>query len=86
MIGKHENDKICPLCGGGLQKGVSTIPFMLSHGRVVVIKSVPAEICQDCHEPFTAGQATDRVLELVKQLKTLGSELSIVAYSEYVTA
>ena len=85
MIGEQESN-ICPMCGGTLQENLATIPFILELDRVVVIKDVPAEICSDCHEPFTAGHATDRVTALLRQLKALRSEVSVVSYAETVAA
>ncbi len=82
MIGKPEN-KICPLCGGSLELGLANIPFVFGDS-VIVVKAVPAEICTDCHEPFVAGRATDRVMFLLNQLKAMQSEVSIVTYSEPV--
>lgn len=80
MTGAHEN-KICPVCGGALEWGQATIPFVVSGGMVIVVKNVPAEICLDCHEPFVDGETTDQLLELLKQLKSLKSEVSVVTYS-----
>ncbi len=85
MIGEQESN-ICPVCGGSLQENLATIPFILERDTVVVIKDVPAEICSDCHEPFTAGHATDRVTALLRQLQALRSEVSVVAYAETVAA
>lgn len=85
MTGKAEN-KQCPTCGGLLQSGIATIPFVLDNDTVIIVKGVPAEICSDCHEPFVAGKETDQVLALLKQLKSLRSEVSVIAYPEYVVA
>ena len=81
MIGKRENS-LCPLCGGHLEADVATIPLILDRDTVVVIKSVPAEICTNCHEPFVSGKITDEVSALLQQLKSLHSEVSVVTYSE----
>ncbi|NHZ72774.1 MAG: YgiT-type zinc finger protein [Aquificales bacterium] len=82
MIGKHEN-KICPTCGGDLATGLATVPFIFEE-TVVVVKSVPAEICSNCYEPFLNGMVTDQVMALLTQLKQLNSEVSVVAYTEAV--
>jgi hypothetical protein len=47
---------------------------------VAVIKDVPAEVCASCHEPYLTGAATDRVVELLRQLRTLQTEVSVVSY------
>lgn len=81
MIGKRENN-LCPLCGGRLEADMATIPFILDRDTVVVIKEVPAEICSNCHEPFVSGKITDEVSALLRQLKSLHSEVSVVTYAE----
>lgn len=83
MIGVHANkkDRICPVCGGLLEDGKATIPFITSRNIIIVVKDVPAEICLDCHEPYARGNATDQILALLKQLKSLKSEVSVVTYS-----
>ena len=83
MTGADANRKsqICPSCGGLLADGKATIPFVTSKNIVIVVKDVPAEICLDCHEPFVRGRATDQVLALLKHLRSLKSEVSVVTYS-----
>ncbi len=81
MIGEPENS-VCPVCGGRLHADVATIPFILDDNVVVVVKDVPAEVCSDCHESFVAGRVTDQVTALLRQLKSLRSEVSVVTYAE----
>ncbi len=82
MTGVHdEKNKICPICGGLLEGGYATIPFIVNNDTIIVVKNVPAEICSDCHEPFTNGVVTDRILELLKRLKLLKSEVSVVSFT-----
>lgn len=70
----------CPLCGGRLiPKQRATIPFVLEN-TVVVIKDVPAEVCNNCHEPYMTGETTDKVTVLLKQLRSLQTEVSVVSY------
>jgi YgiT-type zinc finger domain-containing protein len=81
MTGERVNSR-CPACGGQLTGGEATIPYVLDGGTVVVIKNVPAEICGDCNEAFTTGAVTDQVTHILRQLKELDSEVSIVSYAE----
>ena len=83
MIGEHASRKHCPVCGGTLEQGETTIPYVLKDNSVVVIKNVPAEICGDCHEAFTSGKVTDQIVLMVQQLKNLHSEVSVLSYAEY---
>jgi YgiT-type zinc finger domain-containing protein len=64
MIGEHAKHSRCPVCGGNLEAGEATIPYILKDGTVVVVKNVPAEICGDCREPFTSGKVTDHLVML----------------------
>jgi YgiT-type zinc finger domain-containing protein len=83
MTGEHVNRKRCPVCGGSLEAGETTIPYVLRDASVVVIKNVPAEICGDCREAFTSGRVTDQIVLMVQQLKKLHSEVSVISYAEY---
>lgn len=86
MTGKRVKDKRCPVCGGSLMDGEATIPYVLKDDTVVIVKNVPAEICGDCREAFTSGKVTDQLVAMVKQLKELRSEVSVVSYREYELA
>ena len=87
MTGAHESHSgRCPLCGGRLgQVQTATIPFVLEN-TVIVVKDVPAEVCASCHEPYLTGEATDRVVELLRQLHTLQTEVSVVSYQTLAVA
>lgn len=82
MTGERErNDGRCPLCGGRLlPKQRATIPFVLEN-TVAVIKDVPAEVCASCHESYMTGEVTDRVTALLRQLRSLQMEVSVISYS-----
>jgi YgiT-type zinc finger domain-containing protein len=71
----------CPLCSGRLVSGLATIPFLLA-GVVVVMKNVPARVCEECDEPFLDGQVTDTVVEMLSDLRSLHAEVSVVSYSK----
>lgn len=47
---------------------------------------VGAEICGDCSEAFTVGEVTDHLVAMVRQLKELHSEVSVISYREYAAA
>ncbi|MGC9395314.1 MAG: type II toxin-antitoxin system MqsA family antitoxin [Anaerolineae bacterium] len=87
MIGEHGNSaKRCPVCGGRLVSNhKATIPFVLEDS-VVVIKSVPAEVCASCHEPYTTGEVTDKIVDLLQQLRPFKTEVSVFSYSPELVA
>ncbi len=81
MTGELEGNSRCPLCGGRLRLGQTTVPFLFPD-TVVLIKDVPAEICSSCHEPYTTGKVTDRIVNLLNPLRALSAEVLILSYSE----
>lgn len=84
MTGKPENNR-CPLCGGRLKPGLATVPFLLPNATVL-IKNVPAIICSSCHEPYTTGKVTDRIVGLLNSLRGLQAEVLVLSYPELKSA
>ncbi|MBS1253680.1 MAG: hypothetical protein MAG451_02733 [Anaerolineales bacterium] len=82
MIGEHEkHNGHCALCGGRLEPDqLAIIPFVLE-SAVVIVRDVPAEICRNCKEPYMTGAVTDRITQLLRQLRTLHTEVTVVSYT-----
>ena len=80
MIGEPENNR-CYFCGGRLQFGPATIPFVVG-SRVVIVKDVPAEICTQCDEPIMESDVAAVVDRLLKHAVQSGFEISIVSFNE----
>jgi YgiT-type zinc finger domain-containing protein len=81
MTVEREKGRRCPLCGGRLEAGRATIPFLFADSAILV-KGVPAEICQSCHEPFVAGAETDTIVAMLNRLRSLGLEVSVASYPD----
>lgn len=81
----RDASSFCPLCGGKLEPGNATIPFIFQES-VVVVKHVPAQLCLECREPFLAGKETDVITDLLSHLKDLPSEVTILTFPEPVLA
>ncbi len=64
-----------------MKQGLATVPFLLPNA-VILVKDVPAEICSSCHEPFTMGKVTDRLVDLLEPLRSLQAEVLILSYSD----
>ncbi len=81
MAGKRENDKVkrCPLCGGEMYDGITTLSFLMGE-KVAIIKNVPAEICSDCGEAYMKSHVTGNVETLLDRIEELHSEVSIIYY------
>lgn len=86
MIGERENNDRCPVCGGALRRGEATIPYILNGDVIVVVKHVPAELCDDCGESYTTGVVTDQIVTMLQRVKSLRSEVSVVPYEAIETS
>jgi len=71
----------CPLCGGRLKGGLAAMPFLFPDATILV-KDVPAQICSNCHEPYTTGKVTDQIVGLLNPLRALKADVLILTYSE----
>ncbi len=80
MTGKPENDR-CYFCGGKLESGLATIPFVVG-SSVVIIKQVPAEVCTQCGEAIMDSEVAAVVDGLLKQVQQIGFEVSIITYDQ----
>jgi len=79
MIGETERVKRCALCGGELQDGNTTVPFLIGE-KVAVIKNVPAEICSDCGEAYLRSSVVEQIEILLDRLEQLHFEMSVIQY------
>jgi len=67
----------CTICRTGqLERGTTTIT--LERGdTTLVIKAVPALVCDTCGEGYTDGPTTDRVLEIGEQAAAQGVQVDV---------
>ena len=78
MTSERVADKPCPMCNGLLRDQRATVPFVIKD-RVVVVKNVPAEVCEECGEAFLSGSVTDAVTQLVRTANQAGAELTVLS-------
>jgi YgiT-type zinc finger domain-containing protein len=71
----------CVICKQGeTANGLTTVT--LERGRTtVVIKDVPAEICENCGEYYLSEEVTDRVQKLAEQAVRQGVEIEVLRYA-----
>ncbi|MDW8326312.1 MAG: type II toxin-antitoxin system MqsA family antitoxin [Anaerolineales bacterium] len=80
----NNSNNRCPCCGGRLKAGVATVPFVFGD-KAVLIKGVPAEICQNCHETYSTGKVTDRIVRLLEQTREFSAEVVVMTFSQEQT-
>ena len=72
----------CFMCKGTVRDGFSTFTTDMV-GCVVVIKNVPAFVCDQCGETSYNSEVTQRLEQIVKNIMgTVSAEVAVVSYSD----
>lgn len=69
----------CPLCGGDKIEGTTTYSVDLGFG-VVVVREVPAKICNQCGEEWIASKTAKQLEKMVNYAREKHCELEVVPY------
>lgn len=71
----------CVICKHGETKpGLVTVTLERDE-CIIVLKKVPAEICDNCGEYYLSDTVTEQVLEKAELAITKGVELEIIRYA-----
>jgi len=72
----------CPLCKGEMQKGKTSMPYETGKDRLIVVKDVPALICEQCGESFIESSVLKRVEKILEAVEKSGMTLGFLEYQE----
>lgn len=68
----------CVICKNGVtQDGLATVTLE-RHGTVVVIKNVPAQVCQNCGEYYLSEEMAREVLNRANKAAEKGAEIEVI--------
>jgi YgiT-type zinc finger domain-containing protein len=71
----------CVICKQGqTQGGMATVTLGRDH-TTVIIKDVPAEICENCGEYYLSEEVTEKVHDLAEQAIQRGAEIEVLHYA-----
>ncbi|MBW8003720.1 MAG: type II toxin-antitoxin system MqsA family antitoxin [Planctomycetes bacterium] len=71
----------CPICKHGkMDKGFTTLVFEAGNSTIIV-KKVPADVCDNCHESFIPEEISRKVLKTVDNEVKKGVELEVLHYA-----
>ncbi len=71
----------CPICRHGkMEEGFTTIVFETGISTII-IKKVPATVCDNCHESFVAEEISRNLLAMVHTEAQKGVEVEILHYA-----
>jgi YgiT-type zinc finger domain-containing protein len=70
----------CPICGQGLLSPGTTTFAADAEGTVVVVRNVPADVCENCGEAFISDAIAATLEDLVANAKESGTESLVRHY------
>lgn len=68
----------CPLCSGNMVDGTTTVTTDLDFG-VVVIRKVPATVCDQCGEDWIASGEVKRIEQIVQKARLHPQEVEVIS-------
>jgi YgiT-type zinc finger domain-containing protein len=71
----------CPICKTGQTRDGAATVTLERNGAVVVIKCVPAEVCNNCGEYYLDEQITGKVLNVAEDAARRGAEVEVLRYA-----
>jgi YgiT-type zinc finger domain-containing protein len=70
----------CVICKiGNTKSGLVTVTLQ-REDCIVILKKVPAEICENCGEYYLSENITEKVLETAEKAVNNGAEVEIIKY------
>lgn len=71
----------CPICKHGKTCPGSTTVTLERNGAVIVIKGVPAEICENCGEYYLSDRVTQAVYTQAESAIERKAEVEVVRFA-----
>ena len=71
----------CTFCRQGTTSPGNVTVTLSSQDTVVVIRNVPAEVCENCNEYYLSEKTTEKVLLWAEDAVEKGAEVEILRYA-----
>jgi YgiT-type zinc finger domain-containing protein len=71
----------CVICKKGKTKSGLVTVTLQREDCLVILKKVPADICENCGEYYLSEQITEKVLEAAEKAVNNGAEVEIIKYA-----
>lgn len=71
---------LCPLCGGEKIKGSTTFTADLGSG-VVVVRRVPATVCNQCGADWIEDRVAKQLEDIVDDARKKGLQVEVTSFS-----
>jgi YgiT-type zinc finger domain-containing protein len=70
----------CIICKQGKTSPGKTTVTLEKDGLTLVIKNVPADVCENCGEEYIDGEITKRLLNIAEEVAQSGVQVDIRSY------
>ncbi len=70
----------CVVCKQGETRPGTTTVTLERDGLTLVVKEVPAQICENCGEEYVEESVTERLLETAEEVAAEGTQVDIREY------
>lgn len=70
----------CVICKTGETKSGTATFSVERDGHTCVLRAVPAEVCQQCGEPYFEADVTAKVLAQVELATQSGADVAVLKY------
>lgn len=80
-IHKKENEMKCSLCRSELIESKTVLTFQMDSNKIIVVKDVPALVCEQCGEESLDLQTSKNVEKLVHKAVADGISMGFIEYS-----
>ncbi len=74
---------LCAICGGSKTEGGTTYTVSVGSG-VLVVKDVPARLCEQCGEVWLDDETMKRLEALAQEVRRQPVEVEVLQYREAV--
>ena len=74
-----KSKNLCPICGGTKTRGTTTFTVDLGFG-VVVVRNVPALVCDQCGADWIADEIAERLEKTVNDARQRHRQVEVTAY------
>ena len=71
----------CTICKQGETHPGETTVTLQRGGTTVIVKGVPAEVCENCGEYYLSAEVSAVVLERAERAASNGTEVEILRYA-----
>nr|WP_069133123.1 type II toxin-antitoxin system MqsA family antitoxin [Rhodohalobacter halophilus] len=71
----------CPNCTANMEKGKTVLTFQMGEEEIVVVRDVPAMICDQCGEEYVDSDTAKQVEEKVERALADGIKMGFIDFN-----